>query len=120
MTISNNSYTMNTHDDDHSDDAVIELAKPKLKRPPLYRVVLLNDDYTPMEFVVDILNSIFGMSGEKAVQVMLQVHEKGAGVCGVFTREIAETKVEQVMALSVQSQHPLQCMMEPDEDEQGE
>jgi len=74
-----------------------------------------------MEFVVDILNSIFGMSGEEAVQVMLQVHEKGAGVCGVFTREIAETKVEQVTALSVQSQHPLQCTMEPDDDdEKGE
>jgi len=92
MLISNNFSIINTNDDDLSDDAVIELAKPKLKRPPLYRVVLLNDDYTPMEFVVDILNSIFGMSEEAAVQVMLQVHQKGAGVCGIFTREIAETE----------------------------
>jgi len=120
MIIINNSTVTNSDDLGHDDDTVVELAKPKLKRPPLYRVILLNDDYTPMEFVVDILCGIFGMTEEQSVQVMLQVHEKGAGVCGVFTREIAETKVEHVMSLAVENQHPLQCTMEPDEDDEGE
>jgi len=115
-----NDIIKNSDDLDHDGDAVIELEKPKLKRPPLYRVILLNDDYTPMEFVVHLLTGIFSMSEEQAVQVMLEVHEKGAGVCGVFTREIAETKVEHVMSLAVENQHPLQCTMEPDEDDEGE
>ena len=91
---------------------VVEEAAPKLKRPPLYQVLLLNDDYTPMEFVVDVLQRIFGMDRVKATRVMLEVHTKGKGVCGVFTFEIAETKVAQVTAYARQHQHPLLCTME--------
>ena len=104
----------NEHDRDMTDsfDLAVEEAKPKVKRPPLYRVVLLNDDYTPMEFVVDILESIFGMERTQATQVMLEVHTKGKGVCGVYNFEIAETKVAQVMGIAKQHQHPLLCTME--------
>ncbi len=91
---------------------VVEEAAPKLKKPPLYQVVLLNDDYTPMEFVVDVLQRIFGMDRSKATRVMLEVHTKGKGVCGVYTFEIAETKVAQVTAYARQHQHPLLCTME--------
>ena len=93
-------------------DLAVEEARPKLKEPPLYRVVLINDDYTPMEFVVDILESIFGMERTRATQVMLEVHTKGKGVCGVYNFEIAETKVAQVMGIAQQHQHPLLCTME--------
>lgn len=93
-------------------DLAVEEARPKVKRPPLYRVVLINDDYTPMEFVVDILESVFGMERTRATQVMLEVHTKGKGVCGVFNYEIAETKVAQVMGIAKQHQHPLLCTME--------
>lgn len=98
----------------HSADqglSVLE-ARPKLDKPRLYKVVLHNDDYTPMEFVVILLEQIFGMSREKATQVMLHVHTRGKGVCGVYTREIAETKVVQVNDYSRQNQHPLLCAME--------
>lgn len=91
---------------------LVEEAKPRVKRPPLYQVVLLNDDYTPMEFVVDVLERIFNLDRTTATRVMLEVHTKGKGVCGVFTFEIAETKVAQVMAYSRQHQHPLLCTME--------
>ena len=91
----------------------LDEAKPKLRRPPLYRVVLLNDDYTPMDFVEHVLESFFSMPRDKATQVMLQVHTRGKGVCGVFTREIAETKVHQVNAFSRENQHPLLCTIEP-------
>jgi len=90
----------------------VEEARPEVKRPPLYRVVLINDDYTPMEFVVDILQTIFGMERTRATQVMLEVHTKGKGVCGVYNFEIAETKVAQVMGIARQHQHPLLCTME--------
>ena len=90
----------------------LQEAKPKLKRPPLYKVMLLNDDYTPMEFVVKVLESFFRMDREKATQVMLHVHTRGVGVCGVFTREIAETKVAQVNDYARSNQHPLLCTME--------
>jgi len=93
-------------------DLAVEEARPKLKQPSLYRVVLINDDYTPMEFVVDILETIFGMERTRATQVMLEVHTKGKGICGVYNFEIAETKVAQVMGLSQQHQHPLLCEME--------
>lgn len=93
-------------------DLAVEEARPKLKRPPLYRVVLINDDYTPMEFVVDILETIFGMQRMRATQVMLEVHTRGKGVCGVYNFEIAETKVAQVMGMAQQHQHPLLCVME--------
>ena len=101
-------------DNDFADsyELAVEEARPKLKQPPLYRVVLLNDDYTPMEFVVDILESIFGMERTRATQVMLEVHTKGKGVCGVYNFEIAETKVAQVMGIAKQHQHPLLCTME--------
>lgn len=93
-------------------DLAIEEARPKIKEPPLYRVVLINDDYTPMEFVVNILESIFGMERTRATQVMLEVHTKGKGVCGVYNYEIAETKVAQVMGIAKQHEHPLLCTME--------
>lgn len=95
-----------------SHDLAVEEARPKLKRPPLYRVVLINDDFTPMEFVVDILETVFGMERTRATQVMLEVHTKGKGICGVFNFEIAETKVAQVMGIAKQHQHPLLCTME--------
>ncbi len=91
---------------------VLEEAAPKLKRPPLYQVVLLNDDYTPMEFVVDVLERIFGMDRTTATRVMLEVHTRGKGVCGVYTYDIAETKVAQVTTYARQHQHPLLCTME--------
>ena len=93
-------------------DLAVEEARPKLKPPPLYRVILLNDDYTPMEFVVDVLQSIFGMERPNATRVMLEVHTKGKGICGVYDFEIAETKVAQVMSIAQQQQHPLLCTME--------
>ncbi|MDH3613961.1 MAG: ATP-dependent Clp protease adapter ClpS [Gammaproteobacteria bacterium] len=93
-------------------DLAVEEARPKIKRPPLYRVVLINDDYTPMEFVVDILESVFSMERTRATQVMLEVHTKGKGVGGVYNYEIAETKVAQVMGIAQQHQHPLLCEME--------
>ena len=93
-------------------DVAVEEARPKLKQPPLYRVVLINDDYTPMEFVVDILETIFGMERTRATQVMLEVHTKGKGICGVYNFEIAETKVAQVTGIAQQHQHPLLCEME--------
>ncbi len=92
--------------------AVLEAEKAKLKPPPLYKVMLLNDDYTPMDFVVVVLQTVFAMSREKATQVMLQVHREGMGVCGTYTREVASTKVEQVVAIARKHQHPLQCTME--------
>ncbi len=102
--------TDNERDDSH--ELAVEEARPKLKRPPLYRVFLLNDDFTPMAFVVDILETIFSMERTRATQVMLEVHTKGKGVCGVFNFEIAETKVAQVMGIAKQHQHPLLCTME--------
>jgi len=97
---------------DHEDGLAVEEAKPKLKPPRKYKVILLNDDYTPMEFVVQILATFFGLDQEKATQVMLMVHTKGKGVCGEFSYQIAETKVELVNDYSRQHQHPLLCTME--------
>ena len=90
----------------------LEEARPEVELPPMYRVVLLNDDYTPMDFVIEILKTFFDMGHDKATQVMLHVHTKGKGVCGVFTFEIAETKVVQVNEYARQSEHPLKCTME--------
>ena len=87
-------------------------AKPELKKPSMYKVVLLNDDYTPMEFVVTLLEKLFGLDREKATRIMLQVHTHGKGVCGTYTYEIAETKVAQVSEYSQRHQHPLLCEME--------
>ncbi|RYG12140.1 MAG: ATP-dependent Clp protease adapter ClpS [Caulobacteraceae bacterium] len=88
--------------------------KPKLQKPSMYRVLLLNDDYTPMEFVVYVLESIFNKGREDATRIMLHVHQNGVGVCGVFTYEVAETKVAQVVDSARRNQHPLQCTMEKD------
>ena len=93
-------------------DVAVKEAEPKLKRPPLYRVVLINDDYTPMEFVVEVLETVFGMERSNATRVMLEVHTKGKGICGIFSYEIAETKVAQVTSIAQQQQHPLLCTME--------
>lgn len=100
------------HDYEGNEGLIAEEAPPKVKRPPLYRVILLNDDYTPMEFVVQVLEKIFGMDRKTATRVMLEVHTKGKGICGVYTYEIAETKVAQVTSLAEQHQHPLLCTME--------
>ncbi|MCL4148925.1 UNVERIFIED_CONTAM: hypothetical protein GTU68_060278 [Idotea baltica] len=101
-----------------NDDLALVVAEPetkrRLNRPPLYRVLLLNDDYTTMEFVILVLRTVFHHSEEKAAQIMLHVHQRGSGICGVFTREVAETKVDQVVQLAQESEHPLQCTMEPD------
>ena len=90
----------------------IEEVRPRIKRPPLYKVVLLNDDFTPMEFVVEVLKIFFRLEHDRATQVMLHVHTRGKGVCGVYTFEIAETKVVQVNEFSRQNEHPLNCAME--------
>jgi len=94
------------------DDLAVQDAEPKLKRPPLYKVILINDDYTPMEFVVHILESFFAIDRENATRIMLEVHTRGKGVCGIFTHEIAETKVAQVNNYSRENNHPLLCTME--------
>ncbi|MEO1092879.1 MAG: ATP-dependent Clp protease adapter ClpS [Pseudomonadota bacterium] len=86
--------------------------RPKTQRPSLYKVLLLNDDYTPMEFVVHVLQRFFSKSAEDATRIMMHVHQKGVGICGVYTYEIAETKVAQVIDFAKQHQHPLQCTME--------
>ncbi|MBI5451756.1 MAG: ATP-dependent Clp protease adapter ClpS [Gammaproteobacteria bacterium] len=90
----------------------LQEAKPRLKQPPMYKVLMLNDDFTPMEFVVEVLQGIFGMNREKATQVMLQVHLSGIALCGVFTRDIAETKIAMVHEAAIEKQHPLKCTME--------
>ncbi len=94
------------------DETLLEAKRSKLKPPPMFKVMLLNDDYTPMEFVVVVLQKFFGMSRERATQVMLKVHREGIGVCGVYPRDVATTKVQQVAAYSRKHQHPLQCVME--------
>jgi ATP-dependent Clp protease adaptor protein ClpS len=91
---------------------VVTKTRPKTKKPSLYKVLILNDDYTPMEFVVHILERFFNKNREEAVQIMLHVHRHGVGICGVFTYEVAETKVAQVIEFSRRHQHPLQCTME--------
>jgi ATP-dependent Clp protease adaptor protein ClpS len=91
---------------------LLEAEKTRLKPPPLFKVLLLNDDYTPMDFVVVVLQTVFAMSREKATQVMLQVHREGMGVCGTYVREVAAAKVDQVVDIARKHQHPLQCTME--------
>ena len=108
----------------NNDDIEVGVAikeRPKTKRPSMYKVLMLNDDYTPMEFVVYVLQSFFEMSNDMAMQVMLHVHQRGVGICGVYTYEVAETKVAQVMNVAKENQHPLQCTIEKDgrEDEEN-
>lgn len=97
---------------DDDDTVLLEQTKPQLKKPPLYKVILINDDYTPMEFVVHILEMVFNHNREQATQIMLHVHKLGKGVCGVFTKDVAETKVAQVNNYSRENKHPLLCEME--------
>ncbi|HKV96758.1 MAG TPA: ATP-dependent Clp protease adapter ClpS [Gammaproteobacteria bacterium] len=99
-------------DTEYQRGLVVEEVKPRLKKPPLYKVVLLNDDYTPMEFVVEVLQTFFRLDRSRATQIMLHVHTRGKGVCGVFTYEIAETKAAQVNDYSREHQHPLLCTLE--------
>lgn len=104
-----------SNDSDEGSDAEVGIAtkaKTKPKKPSQYKVLMLNDDYTPMEFVVMVLKRFFGMDLEQATRVMLHVHQRGVGVCGIYTYEIAETKVNQVMDFARQNQHPLQCTLE--------
>ncbi len=99
-------------DKDGAQRGVATKARPKTKKPPQYRVILLNDDYTPMEFVVSILVGVFKRSQEEATKIMLAVHQDGVGVCGIYTFEVAETKVGQVMDAAKRAQHPLKCTLE--------
>jgi ATP-dependent Clp protease adaptor protein ClpS len=101
-----------SHGEDEGKTGLITKTRPKTKKPSLYKVLLLNDDYTPMEFVVHVLERFFNKGREDATRIMLHVHHKGVGICGVYTYEVAETKVAQVMDFSRQHQHPLQCTME--------
>ena len=101
----------NKSEDDNDQDVLVD-TRAKTERPPLYKVMLLNDDYTPMEFVVIVLERFFGMNQVQAFDIMLTVHKKGLAVVGVFSHEVAETKVAQVMDFARQHQHPLQCTME--------
>jgi len=96
----------------HQEGSVLEAKRSKLALPPLYKVLLLNDDFTPMDFVVLVLQKFFSMNREQATQIMLKVHMEGRGVCGVFPRDVAATKVEQVAAFARDNQHPLACVME--------
>lgn len=98
------------HDNDHG--LAVEEARPAVKKPPLYKVVLLNDDYTPMDFVVEVLETFFRLDRTRATQVMLHVHTRGKGICGVFSHEIAETKTAQVNDYARKHQHPLLCTLE--------
>ncbi len=105
-------------DDKREDDApatgVVVKTRPATKKPAMYKVLMLNDDYTPMEFVVHVLERFFQKTRDEATRIMLHVHRRGVGVCGVYTYEVAETKVTQVMDLARQNQHPLQCTIEKD------
>jgi ATP-dependent Clp protease adaptor protein ClpS len=107
-----NSIRPPNFEDDDSGTSVVTKTRPKTKRPALYRVLLLNDDYTPMEFVVLVLEKFFQKGREEATHIMLHVHQHGVGECGIYTYEVAETKVTQVMDFARKHQHPLQCVME--------
>jgi ATP-dependent Clp protease adaptor protein ClpS len=105
--------TTSAHEDTPDGEAgVVTKTKPKTDKPPMYKVLLLNDDYTPMEFVVHILERFFAINHQQAIEIMMTVHKKGAAVVGIFSHDIAETKVTQVMDLARKHEHPLQCTME--------
>ncbi|MHA6264595.1 ATP-dependent Clp protease adapter ClpS [Arenibacterium sp. CAU 1754] len=106
---------MSNNSDDENDTSILVETRTKTKRPPLYKVLLLNDDYTPMEFVVLVLERFFGLTHAQSFEIMLTVHKKGVAVVGVFSHEIAETKVGQVMDFARRHQHPLQCTMEKED-----
>ena len=102
------------NEDDVPENGVAVKTRTKTKKPSMYKVLMLNDDYTPMEFVIHVLERFFNKAHEEATQIMLHVHQKGVGTCGIYTYEIAETKVNQTMDLAQQHQHPLQCTIEKD------
>lgn len=104
------------HFDGDEDIGVVLKPRERTKRPAMYKVLMLNDDYTPMEFVIHVLERFFNRTQQDATQIMLHVHQRGVGVCGVYTYEVAETKVAQTMDLARQHQHPLQCTIEKDGD----
>jgi ATP-dependent Clp protease adaptor protein ClpS len=104
----------NNGNDNDFEDVVTLKTRTKTKKPSMYKVLMLNDDYTPMEFVIHVLEQFFSKNQDEATQIMLHVHQKGVGVCGVFTYEVAETKVNQTMDMARQHQHPLQCTIEKD------
>ena len=110
----NITFSENSNNDENNDfqRGVISETKPKTKKPSMYSVLLLNDDYTPMEFVIIVLTKIFNKKQEEATQIMLHVHKKGVGVCGIFTYEVAESKCKSVMDMAKKNEHPLQCTME--------
>ena len=107
----------NSEDLESNSSSLVELEEPKLKKPSLYRVILLNDDYTPMEFVIYVLQTFFSYDKEKATQTMLAVHTKGKGVCGIYTKEVAETKSNQINNFAKQNEHPLVSDIEPIDEE---
>lgn len=118
MTLVFPNWRLSAGDQEHPDgdgDLALQESRPELKRPPLFKVVLINDDYTPMEFVVEVLEVFFRMNREQATRVMLTVHTQGKGVCGVYTRDIAETKATQVNQYARDNQHPLLCEIEASE-----
>ena len=108
-------WRMSSEEEDSTGGLTLAESKPELKRPPLFKVVLINDDYTPMEFVVEVLEIFFRMNREQATHVMLNVHTQGKGVCGIYTRDIAETKSAQVNQYARENQHPLLCEIEASE-----
>ena len=107
---------MSREQGDSAGGLALEESQPELKKPPLFKVILVNDDYTPMEFVVEVLQVFFRMNREQATQVMLAVHTQGKGVCGIFTRDIAETKATQVNQYARENEHPLLCEIEASEE----
>lgn len=112
-----------SHDDglgDYDDNLAVQESKPVLKKPPQYQVVLLNDDYTPMEFVVEVLEVFFGLGREQSTRIMLTVHTEGKATCGIYTRDIAETKAAQVNQFAKDNEHPLQCEIEAVSDDENE
>jgi ATP-dependent Clp protease adaptor protein ClpS len=102
----------NQESTDHDDGLAVQESQPKLKKPPMYKVFIMNDDYTPMDFVVEVLESFFKKSREEATEIMLLVHNSGKGLCGVYSRDVAETKVMQVNDYSKERTHPLLCTLE--------
>ena len=120
MTELNNPPNTPVRIDDDGDTGLALKTRTRTKKPSMYKVLMLNDDYTPMEFVVYVLQRFFSMTDERARQIMLHVHQRGVGVCGVYTYEVAETKVNQVMDLARENQHPLQCTIEKDGDDDGD
>lgn len=109
-------HQLRLNQEDHEHGLLVQESKPAIRKPPMYQVVMLNDDYSPMEFVVYILETFFGMSKEKATRIMLQVHNEGKAICGIFTKDVAETKVLQVSQCAKDHEHPLLCKTEAIED----